>query len=77
MKLLMIFSLSALVLIGLSNGQEKGAEKPYLPCVACANEDKPVCAAPAAGGPSKTFKNSCLVLAQDCGHRESRKNINR
>lgn len=44
-----------------------------LPCVACAQENKPICAQPANGGKPETFQSHCLMLAQDCGHSEHRK----
>lgn len=74
MKHLIFCSLIILIIFGLCDGQEKGSttEKPYLPCPGCAMNYKPVCAKPVAGGPAKTYHNSCFVQALDCGHSEER-----
>ena len=44
-----------------------------LPCVSCANENKPICAEPSKGGAPETFQSHCLMQAMDCGHFEPRK----
>ncbi|KAG5669876.1 hypothetical protein PVAND_000167 [Polypedilum vanderplanki] len=41
-----------------------------LPCVVCAQDDKPVCGKSTKNGDTKTFSNLCIMQAEDCGHFE-------
>lgn len=68
-KVLIIFSLVVIALIVSGKCQ---SDSGFLPCVACAREDKPVCAAPTKGGPNQSFESPCHVTSMDCGHKEHR-----
>lgn len=68
MKVLLISSFVFFALIASIQSQN------YLPCVSCARGGPEVCAKPTTNeGPVRTFENSCLVQAMDCGHTEHRK----
>lgn len=45
---------------------------PTLPCPLCVNQYEPICAKSTATGELKSFDNSCIMTAADCGRTEHR-----
>ncbi|CAG9807807.1 unnamed protein product [Chironomus riparius] len=68
MKLLCL--IISIILFVVAHSQTLPPTKNFLPCVSCANENKPICAEPTKGGAPQTFQSRCLMLAMDCGHYE-------
>lgn len=72
----MKLSLILLVVVAIIGCKAQNSQIPRMPCIACSNNNQPVCARFIATGELITFQNRCLVSAMDCEHTEHRKSFN-
>lgn len=80
MKSQIVFSLIIIIAIQLVSSAsyqvaDEAADvyKPTLPCPGCVYHYKPICAKSTVTGEHKSFDNSCIMKAADCGKTEHRK----